>query len=101
MFCILEAVKDRPRISNQCCSALMKLADSLEPTTATEQKSNALTPYFQETMQVLMQNTSRDDFVGTGVDLLQASYVAMTTLVQNSCSDSSDIIYQLMIPILQ
>jgi len=32
IFCILDAVKDRPRISNQCCSAIMKLASSLEPT---------------------------------------------------------------------
>ena len=48
MFCILEAIKDKPRISNQCCSALMKLAQSLEPTG--NETSNALTQYFQEVM---------------------------------------------------
>lgn len=48
-----------------------------------------------------MQNTTRDDFVGTGVDLTQSSYVAMTAFVQHSCSDSNDAIYQLMIPMLQ
>ena len=52
-------------------------------------------------MRALMQNTLREDYAGTGVDLAQASYVAMTTLVQNSCSDSNDVIYQLMIPTLQ
>lgn len=30
MFYVLEAIKDKPRISNQCCAALMKLAISLE-----------------------------------------------------------------------
>jgi hypothetical protein len=86
MFCILEAIKDRPRISNQCCSALMKLAISLEPTS--NEMSNQLTPYFAECMKVLSENSMRDDFAGTGVDLIQASYVTMTTMVQNSCPES-------------
>jgi len=62
MFCLLEAVKDRPRISNQCCSAIMKLASSLEPSTQQEQRANALTPFYADTMQVLLANTERDDF---------------------------------------
>jgi hypothetical protein len=81
MYCILEAIKDRPRISNQCCSAVMKLASSLEPSTQQEQRANALTAFYADTIQ------------GTGVDLVQASYVAMTSLVQNSCSDSNEITY--------
>jgi hypothetical protein len=93
MFCLLEAIKDRPRISNQCCSALMKLASSLEPSTMQEQRSNALTPFFKDVMTILVSNSERDDFMGTGVDLVQASYVAMTSIVQNSCSDSNEITY--------
>ena len=69
----------------------------MEPT----QQSNALTPYFSVAMNQLNENTQRDDFQGSGIDLVQGSYVAMTTLVQNSCTASNDIIYQLMIPILQ
>ena len=46
MFCIVEAIADRPRISNQCCSALEKLAQSCEPADYEQQRSNALTPYF-------------------------------------------------------
>jgi len=66
-----------------------------------DQQTNVLSPFFSVTMNVLNENTQRDDFQGSGIDLTQASYVSMTTLVQNSCSSSNDIIYQLMIPILQ
>lgn len=80
MFCIIEAIKDKPRISNQCCHALMKLAVSLEPITSTEY-SNALTRYFSDCIKVLIENSAREDFAGTGVDLVQASYVTITTMV--------------------
>lgn len=100
MFYILEAIKDRPRISNQCCSALMKLAISLESANPNEQE-NALSPYFSECLKVLYENTTRDDFVGTGIDLMQASFVTITTMVQNSTTGSIPTIYQLMVPILQ
>lgn len=79
MLCICEAIADKPRISNQCCSALMKLAISLEPTQ--NEPYNALTPFFQECMRILIQNAERDDYAGSGVDLTQASYVTMTTLI--------------------
>lgn len=69
MVSIVEAIADRPRISNQCCSALEKLAQSCEPSNYEQQRSNALTPYFEGTMKALMQNTLRDDYAGTGVDL--------------------------------
>lgn len=101
MICIIGAMSDKPRISNQCCSAIEKLSQSCEPTNYHQQRSNALTPYFKDTISSLMQNSQREDYAGTGVDLVQASYVAMTSLVQNSCSDSNDVIYELMIPILQ
>ena len=71
----------------------MKLAVSLEPTTSTEQTQNALTPFFQQIVTCLLENTAREDFQGTGVDLHQASYVSMTSLVQSSCSDSHAIVY--------
>lgn len=37
----------------------------------------------------------------SGVDLQQASYMTMTTLIQHSCSDSYDVVYQILIPTLQ
>lgn len=78
----------------------MKLSQSLEPTSGNEM-SNALTPYLADCIKILHENTMREDYQGSGVDLLQASYVTITTMVQNSCTESTNIIYQLMIPILQ
>lgn len=80
MNCVTQAIRDKPRISNQCCQALERLAVSCEPI-SNEQVSNAITPYFQVVLGVLNENTLRDDFAGSGVDLVQATYVSMTTLV--------------------
>lgn len=43
----------------------------------------------------------RDDTQGTGVDLQQASYNTITSLIQNSCSGSAQITFQLLVPILK
>ena len=80
MNCIMQAIRDKPRISNQCCAALERLAISCEPMTS-EQSQNALTPFLSVAMNILIENTSREDFTGSGIDLTQASYVSMTTLV--------------------
>lgn len=101
MHCILESVGDKPRISNQCCNALSKLAASIEPATSEELTTNALSPFFGQILQILIANTAREDFHGTGIDLIQSSYVALTALVQSSSKDQADMVYQLMIPILQ
>lgn len=58
-----------------------------------------MTPFYPEIIQFLVANANRDDFVGTGVDLTQASYVALITLVQNSCVSSEPITYQLLLEI--
>lgn len=93
-------LKDKPRISNQCCSAVEKLAISTESSNGDEQM-NPLTPYFKDIVQVMVVNAQREDFQGTGVDLSQASYVALTALVQGGCSASNDVVYQLMVEILK
>ena len=61
-------VKDKPRISSQCCSAVEKLAISTEPTSP-EQAMNPLTPYFKDVVQGIVLNAHRDDSEGTEVDL--------------------------------
>lgn len=82
MLCILESIHgDNPRVSNQCCNALAKLAGSLEPQTTGEMASNPLSPFFGQILQVLVQNTQREDNGGTGIDLVQSSYVALTAMV--------------------
>lgn len=89
---VLMGVKDKPRISNQCCSAIEKLAISTEPTNS-EQMMNPITPYFKDIVQVMILNAQREDYQGTGVDLAQASYVSLTALVQGSCPSSNDVVY--------
>lgn len=93
-------MKDKPRVSNQCFAALEKLAISTEPADP-NQHANALTPYFKEIVQFLVMNAQREDYAGTGTDLAQASYVALTALVQGSCSGSTDVVYQLMVEVLK
>ena len=96
---ILEGVKDKPRISNQCCSALEKAAISTE--SVSPDQDNAFTPYFQDIIQFLVPNAQREDCQGTGVELSQASYVALTAVVQSSSASSSQLIYQLMLEVLK
>jgi hypothetical protein len=90
--------KDKPRVSNLCCQAIEKLSQSVEPVNATQQQ-NAITPFYYEIVQFLVINGNREDHVGSGVDLFQASYVALISVVQNSCVESEHVTYQLMIEI--
>jgi len=43
---IIESLKDKPRISNQCCAAIERLAIGCAP--LNEEPSNCLTQYMQE-----------------------------------------------------
>lgn len=47
------------------------------------------------------QATAETSVSATGVDLQQASYMTMTTLVQHCCTNSYDLVYQLMFATLQ
>lgn len=61
---------------------------------------NPLTPYFKDVVQGIVMNAHRDDSEGSEVDLAQASYVALTALVQGCCPASNDVVYQLMVEVL-
>lgn len=54
-----------------------------------QQPMNALTPYYKEIVQFLVANSKREDSAGMGIDLMQASYVALTSVVQYSCTNSN------------
>ena len=43
--------------------------------------SNALTKYYKEILQALMQNAQRGEIPDSGVDLGQGSFSALTALV--------------------
>ena len=100
-----DLISDKARISNQCCAVFEKLATAHAP--PNDEPNNCLTPYFQDLMQKLMINANQEaqtaeaSVSSSGVDLQQASYMTMTTLIQHCCSDSYDFVYQLMIPTLQ
>lgn len=100
-----DLISDKARISNQCCAVFEKLAAAHAP--VNDEPSNCLTPYFQDVVQKLMINANQDEVTAeaaassSGVDLQQASYMTVTALIQHCCSDSHDLVYQLMIPTLQ
>lgn len=100
MYQILVALKDLPKISYHCCTALEKLAIACEPTIQTQQQ-NPLSQYYQEVLQHLEANGERQDFQGSGVDLTLTSYMTMTSIVQNSCVVTNELTYELLIPTLQ
>jgi hypothetical protein len=87
---IMEGLKDKPRISNQSCAAIEKLAEGQQPHTP-EQEQNCLTPYYQTIIQYLLNNSQRTDYQGTGIDLQNASYTTLTHLIQFSCTQTNNI----------
>ena len=96
---ILMGLKDKPKVSSQCCSAIQLLGQNLACTNGNE-SFNPLTKYYKDIIEHLMINSNRDDYAGSGVDLAMLSFGAMITLVQNSGTDSNAITYELMIKIL-
>lgn len=60
---------------------------------------NCITPYFEQLIQNLMANANREDAIGSGVDLMNSSYTAITEIVQESCPNSKGLVQQLVIPI--
>lgn len=42
---------------------------------------NCITPYFEQLIQNLMANANREDAIGSGVDLMNSSYTAITEIV--------------------
>ena len=48
-----------------------------------------------------MENAYRTDYEGSSVDLALASFTALSSLCENSCGGSNDVLYNMLIPILQ
>ena len=76
---MVKLLHDKPRVSNQICAAFEKLAENCVPREG--EVGNCLSPYYQEIVQTLVSNTSREDWHGTGIDLRSASYTCVTTLI--------------------
>lgn len=97
---ILNSLSDIPRVSTQCCQAIEKLAASNEPMSQ-DQQMNALTPYYKQIVESLFLNAKREDGIEQGINLAQSSYIALTSVVQNSCVQSVNESFQLLIVVLQ
>jgi hypothetical protein len=101
---VLHYTEDVPTraYANWSCKSInaVELAEKAKPVDD-EQRTNCLSPYFKETISVLLENFQRTDYNAADVNLQAASYSAMTTMVQNACSDSTDIIFDLLVPALQ
>jgi hypothetical protein len=100
MTVIINALRDKPRVSNHICRAIENLAVSLAPKDE-NQPANALTLYFEELFKVLIENAYRVDFEGTSVDLTLASFSALSSLCEKSGSSSNDVLYRMLVPVLQ
>lgn len=84
---IQSSLQDKPSVSIQSCTAIEKLAESLQPV-AEGQTENALTPYFMPLANALIVNSERTDFEGTSHNLLLGSYAALIALSQYCCTGS-------------
>jgi hypothetical protein len=92
-------MQDRPRISNLCCNAIEKLAESTQALDQYQQ-SNALTPHFESIASALFTNSKRTDTDGTNVNLVQNSLTALTQVTQFACSNSNESIGKMLNAIL-
>ena len=68
--------------------ALNNLAQSLEIDDPEKVTENALTPFYKEILEALFANAAREDSIDAGVNLVENSYVAFSSLVQFSGSQS-------------
>ena len=62
---------------------------------------NPLALYFESFFRLLMENAYRSDFEGTSSDLALASFTALSALCEAAGPESNDILYAMLIPILQ
>ena len=85
---LVAALQDKVKVSVYLCQAIEKLAESLAPL-SDDQQENQLTPHFEKIAQGLFTNSTRvaEDETGS-IGIVQASYAALTTLCQHSCSSS-------------
>lgn len=60
-----------------------------------------MAPYFHGFFNLLIENAYRTDYEGTSSDLALASFTALSALCESSGSESIDVLYSMLIPILQ
>ena len=96
MNVFLTGLLDKPRISNQICRAIENLATSV----ASSGPQHPLSPYFEAFFNQLIANAYRKDHEGIA-DLPLASFTALSALCESASSESYDVLFRMLIPVLQ
>ena len=78
---LVKSLQDQPKVSASSCTAIEKLAESLDPYDREAQRSNQLTPHFEQIAHALMVNASRPDGQESNSNLVLASYTGLIALV--------------------
>ena len=59
-----------------------------------------MTEYFEPLFKGLIENAYRDDVQDNSVDLVLASFTALSTLAENSCENSYVVLFNYLVPVL-
>ena len=86
-------------MSAQSCTAIEKLALSLNPDSNQYQNQNQLTPHFESLSQALIENAGRPEDDNTSFNLVVASFSGLIALAQYSCTASGASLLQMLLPI--
>lgn len=88
-------IQDKPRISRLCCNFFEKLSEVYCPATETQQE-NLLTvhlPFLIQNMYMQAQSSQKPEY-------FSVYYLTITQLLQSSCRNSNQLVYEFMIEIL-
>ena len=76
----MASLKDKSKIAKNSCTAIEKLAESLQPVNLT-QMSNPLTIHFSNLANALLVNAQRTDEDDSSSNFVHSSYAALIALV--------------------
>eukprot|EP00826_Nyctotherus_ovalis_P005314 TRINITY_DN1119_c0_g1_i11.p1 TRINITY_DN1119_c0_g1~~TRINITY_DN1119_c0_g1_i11.p1 ORF type:complete len:656 (+),score=201.52 TRINITY_DN1119_c0_g1_i11:709-2676(+) len=94
----IEALSDKPRISNQACFIFHNLVEHMA---VTSDATNALSPYLESILQSLWLNAFRPDAFNDDVNLANSSLAAFSNVVQYSANDTQGVIATVMQSVLK
>ena len=84
---LFAGLANHPRMASSCCWALMNLANNFSGDPGAEQ--NPMTPYFQPSVQALLQATERNDADG---GVRTAAYEVLNVFIANAATRSLDVV---------
>jgi importin subunit beta-1 len=89
----LEALVDKPKISNQICFMFHNLVENMK---IESEETNRLSPYLERILQSLWVNAFRSDAFADNVNLANSSLAAFSNIVQYSAADTQRVIVTVM-----